>query len=145
MRAVPFTLAGALLFQPALAAAQTPPPLVPAVQPAPPPPYVPTMRYKTHSTPLIVGGGVLTGLGALSLLGGVTAIVADQSNHGEFQGILSIVVGIPLLVNGVGCVAGGIPMIVIGNRKIPAGYAGARPSPLPAISPGPRTTLSWTF
>lgn len=147
MRLSLLALTGALLLHPALAAAQEPP-LAPTAMPAPPPPpgyYVPRLRYKTHSPALMAGGITLIALGGLSFAGSVTAFVADANSHGEGSGILSILVGIPLLVHGVGCLAGGIPMTVIGNRQIPAGYAAPSPSAVPSISVGRTTTLRWTF
>jgi hypothetical protein len=113
-----------------------------------PAPYTPTVRMGRHSDALMAGGIVLTVLGGLSLAGGATAIAAD-TYHGDFGGILAFLVGMPLLIHGAGCIAGGIPMIVIGNKQIPVGYAGARPaesSPLPQLSMGKGTgKLTWSF
>jgi hypothetical protein len=146
MRWVFGALAAALLLQASIAAAQ-PAPLAPTVTAAPPPAlYVPTLRYKTHSPALMAGGIALTVLGGLSILSGATVIIYDYSHKYDPDGwgrLLSILVGAPLLIHGAGCFAGGIPMIVIGNRRIPVGYAG--PPAVPSISVGPTTTLRWTF
>lgn len=150
MRLSPLALAATLLFHPALAAAQQPP-LAPTATPAPPPPtghHTPTLRYKTHSPALMDGGIALVVLGGISLASGVGVIIWDQgrgANSSFPRGIWTGVAAIPLLVHAAGCIAGGIPMILIGSRQIPAGYAGAAPSPVPSISLGPTTTLRWTF
>lgn len=143
MQYLRLALTGALLLWPAVAAADPPPPIpygpAPAqLQPAPPP-YVPRLRYKRHSLALMAGGLSLSAIGVLSILGGVTAIIQDKKDHDE--GILAAIVGAPLLVHGAGCIAGGIPMTVIGNRTIPAGWA----SVLPTVSVGKTSTLRWTF
>jgi hypothetical protein len=137
-------LSGALLLHPGLAIAQDAP-LAPTATAAPPPPaaYMPTLRYKTHSPALMAGGIALTVLGGLSILSGATVILYDYSHKYDPYGwgrLLSTLVGAPLLIHGAGCFAGGIPMIVIGNRRIPAGHSG-----VPSISLGPTTTLRWAF
>ena len=161
-------VAGAVLLVPAVASADLPaPPPAPPAPVAPPAvappaaappsaplaprpmpmpaPYVPTMRMGRHSEALMAGGIAMTTLGVLSVAGGVTAIIAD-SGHGDFDGVLAFLVGLPLLIHGAGCIAGGIPMIVIGNKQIPIGYAGAKPSPVPHVSVGKGTgRLTWRF
>ena len=136
-------LAGAMLLYPAVAAADEPPPIpyAPApvqMRPAPAP-YVPRLRFKRHSLALMAGGVALTTMGALSILGGITAIAEDSRQHAD--GILALIVGTPLIVHGAGCIGGGIPMIRIGDRTVPAGWA----SLVPSFSPGKTTTLRWTF
>jgi hypothetical protein len=78
------------------------------------------------------GGIALTVLGGVSLIGAAAAFGVDTGNQGDFQGVLSILVGLPLLVHGAGCLAGGIPMIVIGNKDIPEGSASLLPTIVPA-------------
>ena len=77
-------------------------------------------RMKRHSPALMGGGIALTSLGVLSVLGAGTAFAVDAGSSGEFRGILALIVGLPLLIHGAGCIAGGVPMIVIGARMIPA-------------------------
>ena len=60
-------------------------------------------------------------------------------------GVASAVLGIPLALNGIGCNVGGVFMVVIGNRKVPAEKATVPPSRLPAITLGPQSALLWTF
>jgi hypothetical protein len=141
-------IAGALLLHSAVAAADEPPPVprAPSAAPmyappmyAPPPPYVPRLRYKRHSLALMAGGISLTALGVLSILGGITAIVEDARNHDD--GILALIVGTPLIIHGAGCIGGGIPMWRIGDRTIPAGWAGL----VPSLSVGKKSTVTWTF
>lgn len=74
---------------------------------------------KMHSPGLMAGGIVLTSLGAIQV-GLATAIfIGDSRSKGDFSGIVSIVIGLPLLVNGLGCLGGGIPMIAIGAKSVP--------------------------
>lgn len=149
--------AGVVLLVPAVASADPPaalpttappmaaPPLAPRPMPMPAP-YTPTMRMGTHSEALMGGGVAMLTLGVLSLAGGVGTIVADSSSHGDFSGYIAFLVGLPLLIHGAGLVAGGIPMILIGNKKVPIGYAGAKPLPLPSLSLGRGTgKLTWSF
>jgi hypothetical protein len=105
-----------------------------------PPP--PSGRMKTHSPALMGGGIALVALGGLSLLGAATAFVDDARSKGDFQGILSVIVGIPLLVHGLGCIAGGIPMIVIGKRRIPADGPPPTLSLVPSRGGG---AMRWSF
>jgi hypothetical protein len=143
-RTLRFALTGALLFCPAVAAADPPPPIPYAPAPrevrAAPAPEAPRLRYKRHSLALMAGGLTLTALGVLSIIGGATAIAEDLNPHNETSG-LGTLLGIGLLIHGAGCLAGGIPMAVIGNRSIPAGWAGV----LPTLSVGKTSTLRWTF
>jgi sulfite exporter TauE/SafE len=101
---------------------------------------------KTHSPALIAGGIVLTGVGAVSAIGGVTAIIADVANRNEFKGLLAVIIGVPLLAHGLGCLAGGIPMIAIGAKKIPFNGSKDTRSPAPFVMVTPRSAaLRWTF
>src|SRR4051812_22175632 len=106
-------LAGATLLCSAVAAAEEPPPIPyapPPMQMRPPPaPYTPRLRFKRHSLALMSGGVVLTTIGALSILGGITAIAEDSKQRAD--GFLALLVGTPLIVHGAGCLGGGIPMI----------------------------------
>lgn len=86
---------------------------------------------KTHSPALMGGGIALTVLGGGSIVGAITIFGLDSGSHGDFSGLASVLIGIPLLVHGLGCLGGGIPMIVIGNKSIPANSA----SLVPAIVP----------
>jgi hypothetical protein len=141
-------LAGALLLYPALATADEPPPIPYAARLAPVPlgpvpdgSGVPRLRYKRHSTALMTGGIVLTAIGALSIIGGVTAIVASPRNSNDSQGPFPGILGAALFIHAAGCIAGGIPMWRIGAKDVPAGWAAATPS----ISLGKTSTLRWTF
>lgn len=131
-------LAGAsILLFPALSFAQEPPraPSPPAgiAPPGGTPPYASPhgmlpqypaplpfteTRMVTHSPALMGGGIALVSIGVLSAFGAATAF-AEDSGRGGSGGILSLIVGLPLLAHGLGCIGGGIPMIVIGARKIP--------------------------
>lgn len=139
-------LAGAsILLFPALSSAQEPPRAPsppPGVTPAPgTPPYAapygmspqyPAMqpftetRMVTHSPALMGGGIALVSIGVLSAFGAATAF-AEDSGHGGSGGLLSLIVGLPLLAHGLGCIGGGIPMIVIGARKLPVEVPRAMP------------------
>ena len=142
MHLLRLALVGALLLPPALAAADEPPPIPYARAPMQqwPAPYTPKLRYKRHSLPLMAGGITLTAIGVLSILGGITAFIEDQNSGGDARGYLGILVGIPLLIHGAGCIGGGIPMWRIGDRTIPAGWAA-----IPSISVGKTSTLRWSF
>lgn len=97
-----------------------------------------------HSTALMVGGIILSSVGVASIIGAITVFVGDGNSRGDFKGLASLVIGVPLMVHGLGCLGGGIPMWVIGARDIPLGYAGARPSLVPAVSIGPTSgSLRW--
>lgn len=146
-RVIRASLAAAFALQPALAAAQPPPaaPLAPAPQPLQV--YTPYARTVTHS-PALMGGGIgLLSLGVVSMAGGIGSIVVDASMNGDSRGILTALLGIPTLIHGVGCVAAGIPMIVIGRRQIPVEMdrAGASSRFVPSVAPGPVTTVTWSF
>jgi hypothetical protein len=110
-----------------------------AYPPGPYAPYYSPMPWlaghtKTHSPALMGGGIALVVLGALSVIGSATAFAEDASSHA--RGVVAIIVGLPLAIHGAGCFAGGIPMIVIGNRKIPAdGSPPPKTSLVPTIVP----------
>ncbi len=74
-----------------------------------------------HSPGLVAGGTVLTVLGTASAIAATIIFVADSRGGGDFRGLTSVIFGIPLSVNAVGCLAGGIPMIVIGAKDVPNG------------------------
>lgn len=101
---------------------------------------------KTHSYPLMGGGIALTSIGVVSLLGGGAVIMNDLDGGGDLKGLATIILGVPLVVHGLGCIGGGIPMIVIGARKIPLYSPTNRPALLPLPMIGTRSaTLRWTF
>ena len=90
---------------------------------APPPSALsalPPPRLQTHSKALMGGGIALTAFGGLSLFGGLAAFAEGARGGATVLVPLGFGVGIPLLIHAAGCFAGGIPMIVIGARKIPA-------------------------
>ena len=72
--------------------------------------------WKTHSPGLAAGGVVLLVLGAASIIAG--AVVGPMCGSGGTCG--GWLAGVPLIIHGAGCFAGGIPMVVIGMRKVPA-------------------------
>ncbi len=124
-------LFASLLLLPALAAAQTPPaapPSAPYTYPYYAGPYAPPAQRMApmppphthmvrHSGALMGGGIALTALGVLSGFAAMSAFIEDGRNN--YRGAMAGIIGIPALIHMVGCLAGGIPMIVIGNRKIP--------------------------
>ena len=136
---------------PVVAPAPVPPPSYGSPPPyyAPygqPPPYMmsppPTeTRMVRHSGALMGGGIGLTAFGVISAIGGATAF-AEDGHSGGSQGILSLLVGLPLLIHAAGCLAGGIPMIVIGNRKIPIEIPHMMPT---MVSSRGGAGLGWKF
>lgn len=121
MKLWPSALVLALL--PASLAAAQEPPAGPRVQ-APTPPDPATWetlqpRMVRHSEPLKRGGAALIVLGLLSGAGAGIAFAMDRFD-GDFGGVLSLLVGLPLSIHAAGCIAAGIPMYIVGNRMIPA-------------------------
>lgn len=101
---------------------------------------------KTHSYALMGGGIALTGIGAVSLLAGTLTIVGDLQGGGDLKGLATMILGVPLVVHGLGCIGGGIPMILIGAKKIPVHSPPNRPGLLPHAMIGVRSaTLRWSF
>ncbi len=95
---------------------------------------------RMHSPGLVAGGAVLTTIGAVSLIGAVAVFVTDLRERGDFRGLASVVIGLPLLSSALGGLGGGIPMIAIGLKSVPLdpSYASSTARPIGA-------TLSWTF
>jgi hypothetical protein len=144
MRAPSLVIALPLLLAPAIAAA-TPPALAPFAPRAPDAPHHHGgVKYKRHSTALMAGGIALISVGAVSLGIGLGWWIGFAQNGG-FGDSVGLVLGLPLTLNGAGCIAAGIPMTMIGKRQIPVGQASLAASLVPAIAPGPKTTLTWTF
>lgn len=111
-----------------------------------------TEEPRYHSNAQRIAGGILIGLGAVSLAGfGVVAVIADHSNsHGaaEGAGLFFVFVGLPLLVGGIACEAVGIPLYLNGSK--PAGRGDARanvPRPMAfSVGVGPQSVaLKLTF
>lgn len=71
---------------------------------------------RMNSTELVVGGGVLTTLGVVSLGGATYVFVADS--RGDLHGLTSLVIGVPLLLGGLALVGGGVSMILIGSKRV---------------------------
>jgi hypothetical protein len=149
-------LIGAALLGLSLPASADSPPAAPEGYPPPPmmvkppkfdPELYPWVPTKMHSPGLMGGGIAFLALGSLSVLGGVTAVIVDSNSHGDFEGILSILVALPLFIHGAGCIAAGIPMTVVGARKVPAMPAWV-PAPgwQPPMNGKPTSgTLRWVF
>lgn len=149
-------LASALLLHATSAGAADPSPNTPNApdaskvievwKPVPPPPPM-----ERHSTGMMVGGIVLTILGAGCAIGGTAAIIDDSTNgHGDFDGFQTAIVGLPLIGGAVIFSAIGIPLWVIGAREEPRRpevqppEARAKARPDVAVGPG-GATLTWTF
>ena len=91
---------------------------------------------KRHSPGLMAGGIVLTTLGAIQT-GIATGIFIEASrSRSEYSGIFTVFIGVPLFVNGIGGLAGGIPMIVIGAKSIPDTSPRAQLSFVPQMGGG---------
>lgn len=84
----------------------------------------------------MAGGIVLTTLGVIQVGVASGIFVMDSRSRGDFSGLASIIIGLPLLVNGVGCLAGGIPMIAIGAKSIPDTSPRAQLSFVPQMGGG---------
>ena len=92
----------------------------------------------------MAGGIALISVGAVSLGIGLGWWIGFSQNGG-FGDSVGLALGLPLTLNGAGCIAAGIPMTMIGKRQIPVEQASPVASLVPAIAPGPKTTLTWTF
>jgi hypothetical protein len=106
-----------------------PPPYPPygygAVYPPPPPPPPPMKR---RSVGMMVAGIVLTSIGAVAAVAG--AVVADEAEEGEVECDFDFcerevdeerrTAGIVVAVAGVAMLGAGIPLIIVGARKVPA-------------------------
>jgi hypothetical protein len=112
---------------------RTPPPAPPPQAPsaeigsAPPP--------RIHSPAMARGGYALIGLGLAQIVGGVVTLIIDQGLGGDIKGLASLEIGMPLFVSGAGCLAGGIPMAVIGRKTVPVVLT-------PLVIPSPRAASS---
>lgn len=133
-----FLLFGALLANVANVADAAEP--APAAAPQPDamlatlPPDAPARRSKG----MMVTGIVLTSVGSLALLGGIGVTALDASHGSDTSGLLTVVVGVPMMVGSLLFAGAGIPLWVVGARA-PAG-------PAPKVSVGAGSaTLRWTF
>jgi hypothetical protein len=94
-----------------------------------------------HSEGLVAGGAVLTTIGVASLIGATYIFVNDLGQRGgDFRGLVSVVIGLPLASSAIGGLAGGIPMIAIGMKRIPID-----PMTGQSFAPPIGGTLTWTF
>jgi len=73
---------------------------------------------KTHSAKLQVGGGVLIAFGIVSIIASVPFFVEATERDCDLCPF-AYVAALPLLVHALGCIGGGVPMVVIGRRQIP--------------------------
>lgn len=73
-------------------------------------------RPPMRSKGMVIAGGVLTGIGGLALLTGVTFIGLDVASQGE-PGYVSLLIGAPLLGGTLLFGSIGIPLIVVGAKR----------------------------
>jgi len=98
---------------------------------APPPPPRETER---NSTGLMVAGIVLTGVGAVAAVAGViVATDAEEERYDGYYGYQTVdedkrVAGIIVGLVGLGLIGAGIPMIIVGARKVPVKDAPEQPA-----------------
>lgn len=92
------------------------------------PPPAPTGREATtrrRSTPLMVSGIVLTGIGAVSALYGIAALLDDGNpclplqSDAECQDQSPRTVGVVLTITAGALVATGVPFILVGGTRVP--------------------------
>ncbi|WP_437729688.1 hypothetical protein [Sorangium sp. So ce1335] len=130
--------------------------LAPVAGPAPVPaaPARPQMRRRSKG--MMVTGIVLTSIGAVALIGGGLAFASADSGdpvEDEFgyldEGESAADAGAALVVGGLIFAGVGIPLAIIGGRKVPvepAKSAAAAPAPSPELVLGPRYAgLRWSM
>jgi hypothetical protein len=120
------------------ASAAAPAPSTPVVEPPPPatPPKEPDeSQLPRRSVPMMVGGAVMIPVGALVLAIAVMTSSHSDCKEDEFGRVSSeemdrcdnttrkVVLGI----TGAALVGGGIPLVVIGSKRVPAARAGLAP------------------
>jgi hypothetical protein len=91
------------------ATVQASPPPLPPVSPEPRP------LPREHSPALKAGGIAFTVFGVAQMISGIVLLAMSSEENFGF-----LFLGAPLLANGAGFVAAGIPMIVDGGKMIPA-------------------------
>jgi hypothetical protein len=114
---------------PATVQAYPPPRRLPPPLPSPPPDASGPQR--THSRKLAAGGIVMAVLGAVQMVVGF-GLLTQLTDYNFGYGLAAA----PLIVNGAGCIAGGVPMAVVGDRTIPVSTLA--PLVLPALSTSQR-------
>jgi hypothetical protein len=116
---------------PAAPSPTTPPPLLPVRERAAADAVMPGAAM-VHSPALAAGGYLLVALGVVSVIGGTAATIAVSRSNCDACGFGYLPAG-AVIIHGAGCLAGGIPMVVIGSRRIPV------PTLLPLVV-APRAT-----
>jgi len=97
----------------------------------------PVVEKEMHSPGLLAGGVVLTTIGVISAALATYVFIVDSRGGGDFRGLASVVIGLPLTANALGCLGGGIPMIVIGAKPVYRNDGSAATSAM--------ATATWTF
>jgi hypothetical protein len=94
----------------------------------------PRVPKKRRSTGMVIGGAILTGLGGLAALAGTGTLIADVA---AFDGpsLLTGLVALPTLGGSVLLSSIGIPLLVVGNRKVVDESRGTSAG-LPAVTLG---------
>ncbi|WP_437519845.1 hypothetical protein WME79_25260 [Sorangium sp. So ce726] len=123
---------------------------------APPPPAAPLTKRRSKG--MMVTGIVLTSLGTVAVLGGGLVIASTTSCSGDSCGYDSSSVyeeedtdgaGVGLVVSGLILAGVGIPLAIIGGRKVPVQpekQAASAPAPPPELVIGPRYAgLRWSM
>jgi len=105
-------------------------------------PVAPGAKMK-RNTGMLVAGGILTGLGGLGILVGIGVAVTADSDGGA-------AVGGGVALGGVVCLAVGIPLLAVGNKKRPVVTASGEDvfeaSPIPQIGLGiGSASATWHF
>jgi len=94
----------------------------------------PTLPKKRRSTGMVVAGAILTGIGGLGALAGTGALIADSALGGG--GILTTIVALPCFGASVLFSSVGIPLVVVGNRRV-VDDSRVADEGLPAVHLGP--------
>lgn len=96
-----------------------------------------------HSPGMVIAGGILTGIGGIAGISGTAIVLLDLTSNGEWQGLLSLVVGAPLLGGGGLFCSIGIPLIAVGAKREPQRAANDF---VPVVDIGPAgLTASWSL
>jgi hypothetical protein len=144
----PALLAAAFLAPSAAFAADPPAPMQARAGWYPPPMMaMHEPRMVRHSDALMGGGIGLTALGIASVVGGIGTIVDDLTSRSYGgQGVATLIIGVPLVAHGLGCIAGGVAMWVIGAKKVPFGSEQPRAGKIPSVAIGPTAaSVRWAF
>jgi hypothetical protein len=102
-----------------------------------------------HSVPMMVTGGILTGIGGVAGLVGTGISIFGLTEGGEFGPIYTMIIGLPVIGGGGIFTAIGVPILCAGARRDAPNESASSPPPawlVPEVELGPTGFSStWRF